>query len=130
MPDKKNILLATSEDHIFNEVKASLGGTHRIARVKEGAQVLKFIFEINPVLVILDLQIGNMGGMATSLDLRLEQRAGRIPPQKILMLLDRDADIFLGKRSEADNWLVKPIDSLKLSQDVTKMLKIETSITN
>ena len=94
MPEKTNVLLATTEDHIFQEISASLSKNHQIVRVSEGSKVLKTLIATNPVLVILDLQIGNMGGMATSLDLRLEQRAGRIPNQKILLLLDRQADEF------------------------------------
>ena len=123
MPEKTNVLLATAEDNIFQEISASLSKNHQIIRVSEGANVLKTLISSSPVLVILDLQIGNMGGMATSLDLRLEQRAGRIPNQKILMLLDREADEFLGKRSEADCWIIKPIDPLSLSRKVAELLK-------
>jgi len=123
MLEKTNVLLATAEDHIFQEISASLSKNHQIIRVSEGANVLKTLISSSPVLVILDLQIGNMGGMATSLDLRLEQRAGRIPNQKILMLLDREADEFLGKRSEADCWIIKPIDPLSLSRQVAELLK-------
>ena len=122
MPEKTNILLATTEDHIFQEISASLSKNHQIIRVKEGVKVLKTIIETARIFVILDLQIGNMGGMATSLNLRLEQRAGRIPSQKILMLLDRQADEFLGERSEADSWIVKPIDPLSLSQQVDVLI--------
>ncbi|MBU40026.1 MAG: hypothetical protein CL430_05660 [Acidimicrobiaceae bacterium] len=123
MLEKTNVLLATAEDHIFQEISASLSKNHQIIRVSEGANVLKTLISSSPVLIILDLQIGNMGGMATSLDLRLEQRAGRIPNQKILMLLDREADEFLGKRSEADCWIIKPIDPLSLSRQVAELLK-------
>ena len=122
MPEKTNVLLATTEDHIFQEISASLSKNHQIVRVSEGSKVLKTLIATNPVLVILDLQIGNMGGMATSLDLRLEQRAGRIPNQKILLLLDRQADEFLGKRADADCWIVKPVDPLSLSQQVDELI--------
>ena len=122
MPEKTKVLLATMEDHIFEEISASLSRNHNVLWVKEGVEVLKAIVKTAPVLTILDLQIGNMGGMATSLDLRLEQRAGRIPPQKILILLDREADEFLGKRSEADCWVVKPIDPLSLSQKINDLV--------
>lgn len=122
MAEKTNVLLATAEDHIFEEISASLSRNHNVLWVKEGVEVLKTIVKTAPVLTILDLQIGNMGGMATSLDLRLEQRAGRIPPQKILLLLDREADEFLGKRSEADCWVVKPIDPLSLSQKINELV--------
>jgi CheY-like chemotaxis protein len=63
-----------------------------------------------------------MGGMAACLDLRLEQRAERIPDQRIVMLLDRVADEWLAGQAEADAWLVKPIDPLALRRTVDEVL--------
>jgi hypothetical protein len=57
-----------------------------------------------------------MGAVAVCLDLRLEAGAGRIDPQRVLLLLDRDADLFLARRSEADGWLIKPLDALRLQR--------------
>ena len=108
------VLLATDADHIHDEVDAALGGDHTVVRVHAGAEVLAAVGEHGPDLVVLDLQIGNMGGMATCLDLRLEERAERIPPQRVVMLLDREADVFLARRAEADAWVVKPLDPLAL----------------
>ena len=71
---------------------------------------------------VIDLQIGNMGGMATVLGLRLEEGAGRLPHIPVAMLLDRQADIFLARRSEADGWLVKPLDSLRLRKAASALL--------
>jgi len=85
-----------------------------VVRVHAGAEVLAAVAAHEPTLVVLDLQIGNMGGMATCMDLRLEERADRIPAQRIVMLLDRDADTFLAQRAEADAWVVKPLDPLAL----------------
>ena len=56
----------------------------------------------------------NMGGMATCMDLRLEEGAGRLAKQNVLMLLDRPADVFLARRSGADGWVIKPIDPLRV----------------
>ncbi len=112
-------LLATDADHLHDEVEAAIGGGHRVVRVHTGNAVLAAVHEHDPDLVVLDLQIGNMGGMATCLDLRLEQRAGRIPDQRVVMLLDRQADEFLAQRAEADAWVVKPIDPLALRRLVT-----------
>ena len=41
MPEKMNVLLATTEDHIFQEISASLSKNHQIIRVAEGAKVLE-----------------------------------------------------------------------------------------
>ena len=116
------VLLATDADHVHDEVAAVMGGDHEVVRVHTGADVLAAVREHDPVLVVLDLQIGNMGGMAACLDLRLEERAERIPPQRVVMLLDRDADGFLAKRAEADAWIVKPIDALLLRRTARDVL--------
>ena len=80
------------------------------------------VAEREPDLVVLDLQIGNMGGMATCLDLHLEAGAGRLPDVPVLMLLDRQADVFLARRSNADGWLVKPLDAFRLRRAVAALL--------
>ena len=115
------VLVATDADHVHDEVDAALGGGHTVVRVHTGAEVLAAVAVHGPALVVLDLQSGNMGGMATGMDLRLEQRADRIPEQRIVMLLDRDADVFLAQRAEADAWMVKPVDALilrRITRDV------------
>src|SRR5918995_1131124 len=76
-----------------------------------------------PDLVVLDLQIGNMGGMAVAIDLRLEESAGRLPRSTILLLLDRQADRFLSKRADADLELVKPVDAGILRRAAKQLLE-------
>ncbi|MCU0271876.1 MAG: response regulator [Acidimicrobiales bacterium] len=120
------VLLATDADWIRDEVDAALGAFHTIHRVRAGSAVLAAVQEVEPDLVLLDLQIGKMGGIACCLDLRLEERAGRIPELKIVLLLDRQADLFLAQRAEADGWLVKPLDSLRLRRAATAVLAGES----
>ena len=119
---QSTVLVATDADHVHDEVAAALSGDHQVVRVHTGAEVLTAVTTHQPVLVVLALQIGNMGGMATCLALRLEQRAERIPAQRIVMLLDRDADAFLAHRAEADAWLVKPVDALVLRRTTREAL--------
>jgi len=116
------IILATDADRVYNEVAAAVNENHTLLRVHAGSDVAPAVAEYNPLLVILDLQIGNMGGIATCLDLRLEQRAGRLPTQPIIMLLDRVADIWLAEQAEIEKWLVKPIDPLEMSRTITDLL--------
>ena len=119
MPD---VLLATDADWIADECEAALGGTHLLHRVWRGTDVLPAINEVNPDIVVLDLQIGNMGGMATCLAIRQEEGAGRLDERPVLMLLDREADEFLAKRSDADGWLVKPVNSMQIQRAVADAL--------
>ncbi|MGH9135853.1 MAG: response regulator [Acidimicrobiales bacterium] len=117
-----DVLLATDADWIHDEVDAALGGEGAIRWVRRGADVPREVARQTPDLVILDLQIGNMGGMATCLSLRLEAGAGRLPEVPILMLLDREADVFLARRSEADGWLIKPLDAFRLRRAAEALL--------
>ena len=109
------ILIATDSDTVEADVDAALGGAgSEILRLRTGREVRQGVLDHNPDLVILDLQIGSMGGIAACLDLRLEEGADRVPSTAILLLLDRDADVFLARRSGADGWVIKPADPVRL----------------
>jgi DNA-binding response OmpR family regulator len=122
------VLLATDADHLFNDVDAALASADTdVLRVRAGSDVLPVCQEKSPDLVILDLQIGNMGGVATSIALKQEQSSGRLPAFPVALLLDRAADVFLAEQSSADGWLIKPMDSLRLRRLSTRLLAGETS---
>ena len=110
-----DVLLATDADWTFDTVAGALADDDtRISRVRSGRDLLAVTEELEPELVILDLQIGSMGGMASCLELRAESDAGRLRHQKVLMLLDRPADTFLAQQARADGWLIKPLDAFRL----------------
>lgn len=110
-----SVLLATDAEWIFDEVDGALSSDDVVVyRVHAGADVLPAVRDVRPDLVILDLQIGNQGGMAVCMDIRAEEDMDRIPITAVLMLLDRAPDVFLAKRSRADGWLIKPLDAFRL----------------
>ena len=112
-----HILLATDADWIVDEVTAALGGPDTSFTVcRDGRSVSDVVAERQPDLVITDLQVGSMGGMAISLALRNDESVGTAPRVPILMLLDRRADVYLAQRSHADAWLIKPLDALRLQR--------------
>jgi two-component system nitrate/nitrite response regulator NarL len=114
-----HILVATDADYVVNDVCAALGGPDVSFTIcREGREVSRLVAEQPTDLAILDLQIGSKGGMAVAMDLRLDESSGRVPAVKVLMLLDRRADVHLAKRSAADAWLVKPVDALTLKRAV------------
>jgi DNA-binding response OmpR family regulator len=119
MPD---VLLATDADWIYDEVAAALDGDNEVRRVRRGFDVPAAVAADPPDLVVLDQQIGNMGGMATCITLRLDAGGGRLPDVSILMLLDREADVFLARRSQADGWLIKPLDAFRLRKAANALL--------
>ncbi|HEV3400627.1 MAG TPA: response regulator [Acidimicrobiales bacterium] len=120
MPD---ILVVSDEATVREEVKAAIaepGTTFR--ELTRGHEVLPAVREKLPDLAVLDLQIGKMGGMATCMELRLEEGADRLDHVPVLMLLDRRADVFLARRSDAEGWIVKPLDPLRLARAFRQVL--------
>ena len=123
-PPVSTILVAADAKWVRDLVKmASLTPGQRVVEVTRGQDVRDAVREQEPDVAVLDMQIGNMGGIAVSIDLRLEAAAGRIPDVAILLLLDREADRFLAKRADADAELVKPVDPATLRRVINTLLQ-------
>lgn len=118
-----HILIAADADYVVHDVVSALTDSDTSFTIcHEGRDVSPLVAQRTPDLVILDLQIGSMGGMAATMALRLDHSAGNAPDVKILMLLDRAADIHLAKRSAANAWIVKPFDAITLQRAVNQAL--------
>jgi CheY-like chemotaxis protein len=121
-----HVLVAADADWILDEVRSALEGPDTTFTVcRAGQDVLAAAAAPVPDLAVLDLQIGNMGGMAVTMALRLDESGGRLPHVRVLMLLDRAADLHLARRSGAEGWLVKPLDSLRLRRAAGAVLADE-----
>ena len=117
------ILIATDADYVVNDVTAALGGPDVTFLVcREGRDIAGVVAERPVDLAVLDLQIGSMGGMAATMSLRLDESAGQLPHVKVIMLLDRPADVHLARRSAAEAWVVKPVDALTLKRTARAVL--------
>lgn len=118
-----HILLATDADWIVDEVTAALGGPDTSFTVcRDGRLVSDLVEARTPDIAVLDLQIGSMGAMAVTMALRLDESAGVLDHVRVLMLLDRVADVHLARRSGAEGWLVKPLDALRLERAVAAIV--------
>jgi DNA-binding response OmpR family regulator len=121
-----NTILVAAEARWVRDLvrSACVAPGQRVLEVTRGQDVRDTVGAEKPDIVILDMQIENMGGIAVAIDLRLEGSAGRIPDTSILLLLDREADRFLAKRADADFELVKPVDPGTLRRVVDRLLAV------
>lgn len=117
------VIVASDAPTVRAEIAATAGapGT-TIVEASSGPEVVALVEEVEPDLVVVDLQMGNMGGMATCLELRLDASYGKIAHVPVLMLLDRRPDVFLARRSGAEGWLVKPLDPIRVRRAVAALL--------
>jgi CheY-like chemotaxis protein len=119
----QTILVASDLATLRKEIEAVISGPDvQVRLVTSGPEVVSFVAEESPDLVIVDMQMGNMGGMAVCLELRLNESYLDVPHVAVLMLLDRRPDVFLAKRSGAEGWLVKPLDPQRLRRAVRNLL--------
>ena len=118
------ILIASDAQWVRQQVEtAFVAPGQTVIAVTRGQDVRTAFAQHSPDLVILDMQIGNMGGIAAAIDLRLEESAGRLGRAKLLLLLDRDADRFIAQRADADAVLVKPLDAGTLRRTAKNLLE-------
>jgi DNA-binding response OmpR family regulator len=122
--EPRKILVAADGPWIRDQVRmAFLAPGQDVIDVSRGQEVREAVRVHQPDLVVLDLQIGNMGGIAVAIDLHLEASAGRLPEVPILLLLDREHDRFLAKRAAAEGELVKPVDAATLRRTGERLLE-------
>jgi CheY-like chemotaxis protein len=118
----RTIVVASDAPSVRADVVAVVGGPGtEIVEIDSGHDVAPAVAEHEPDLVIVDLQMGSMGGMAVCLELHLEESYGNLPHVPVLMLLDRRPDVFLAKRSGAEGWIVKPLDPIRLRKATTAL---------
>lgn len=117
------ILVAAEAKWVRDQVRSAfVGPGQQVVEVTRGQDVRAKVDELEPDLVVLDLQIGNMGGVAVAIDLRLEESGGRLPHARILLLLDRRDDAFIARRADVDLTLVKPVDAGVLRRAAAPLL--------
>ena len=123
------IVVAADGKWIRDQVRTALASSDtEVVEVTRGQDVRAAVADHAPDLVVLDMQIGNMGGIASAIDLHLESDAGRVPDTMILLLLDREADRFLAKRAAADAELVKPLDAGTLRRTMKRLLTADAPV--
>ncbi|HET6875479.1 MAG TPA: response regulator [Acidimicrobiales bacterium] len=120
MPD---VVIAADSQAIFDEIRSIVEEPETSVRwVKRGEEVREEVNQRPADLVIADMQIDTMGGIAVAMDLKLEADAGRLDPCPVLLVLDRRPDVFMARRSGAEGWILKPLDPLRLRTAVRALL--------
>jgi DNA-binding response OmpR family regulator len=125
------VLIAGDAPSVLNVVEAAIAGKDvQVRRISSGRGVLADVKATETDLVILDLQIGSMGGVAVSIQLAQEIEAGRLDHVPVLLLLDRDADRYLASISRSADSIVKPIDVFELRAATQALLSPQAEVSD
>jgi len=119
MPD---ILLVADLPWVTEAVRAALSGTGSDLTVTtDPAAAADLALERQVEVVLVDLQVGSMGGMAVARAVRTQARTAGATPPALVLLLDREADAFLAGRAAADGWIRKPFSAFALRRLVKRL---------
>ena len=109
------VLLVADASWVVNEVRSSLTlGDWQIEEVSDPRQATEMAAAERTDAVIVDMQVGSMGGMAVVRDIRQSFYDEDRP--RMVMLLDRSADEFIARRAGADASVMKPITASELRE--------------
>lgn len=121
------VLLASDLASLRRELETMLAGPDVLTEeASSGPETIERVKRGDVDLVIVDLQIGAMGGMAITMELRNLESYGGADPVSVLMLLDRRPDVFLARRAGADGFIVKPLDPQRMRSAVRALLRGES----
>jgi DNA-binding response OmpR family regulator len=119
-----HVVIVTDSSALANSVRSVLPADQfQVSVIGSGAEVRSFAARSTIDLAVIDFQVGNMGGPAVCLDLRLEESGGRIARVPVLLTLDRRDDVFLARRSQADGWILKPLDPMRVRAAIEAVLE-------
>jgi DNA-binding response OmpR family regulator len=121
------VLLVSDLASLRRELETMLAGPDLlIEEASSGVEAVARVIRGEIDLVIVDLQVGSMGGMAITMELRNLESYGGADSVAVLMLLDRRPDVFLARRAGADGFVVKPLDPQRLRGAVRALLRGES----
>ena len=118
-----DILVVADTAWVVNDVRAALSdGRTTIREIADPRSVVDAVKEQTPAVILVDLQIGSMGGMAVTRAVRDAFPMGTASAPPVVLMLDRDADAFLAGRSGAAAWVRKPFSSGELRAVVERLV--------
>ncbi|MEX0668048.1 MAG: response regulator [Acidimicrobiia bacterium] len=113
------LLLVADAVWVRNDVAAALPSSDWSIHHADPHVVVEAAVKHPPTAVVVDMQVGSMGGMAVIRRLREAMSMGILPTAPLILLLDRTADRFIAKRSGADRSLVKPFTAQEMRKALT-----------
>ncbi len=122
-PERGTILVVDDDADIvrFVEMNLRLEG-YRVLTARDGLEALDMVAAEVPDLVLLDVMLPGVDGVEVTRRLRADSRTSTLP---VIMLTAKTmtADRVLGLTTGADDYIIKPFDTLELVARVKSTLR-------
>ncbi len=120
---RATILIVEDEESILKLIKYNIENAgFKTVTVSSGEAALSSAFKIAPDMIVLDLMLPGVDGMAVCRILTRDERTAHIP---ILMVTARgdDSDIIAGLEAGADDYITKPFSPKVLVARIGSVLR-------
>jgi DNA-binding response OmpR family regulator len=120
-----NVLLVADAEWIRNDIEAAVTDpTSSVIVLDDPEDAASVAEQTRFDLIVVDMQVKSMGGMAIVRLLRDAMATRRMEPAPIILLLDRAVDSFLAKRAGANAHLIKPISAQAFRATVDELIPV------
>jgi two-component system NarL family response regulator len=122
-------LLVADDHHLFREglsrILADTPDFEVVGNVSSGEQAIAGVAELNPDIVVLDIHMPGIGGLAAAAQLRQ-----RYPSLGIMMLTvsEDEDDLFAAVRAGARGYMLKNSTAAELSEGIKRVYAGEAAI--
>lgn len=117
------ILVIADEAWACNAVHAALSEPdYTVISHEDPATAVDMVVAEEPDVVVVDLQIASMGGMAVARDIHQKAALAERREVPVVLLLDRAADGFLAKRAGVAAWVAKPFSAHDLRTAIERAI--------
>lgn len=108
------VLVVTDDESLREETSFAFPSDVEVLTARDARDALAVMKERRVSLVVADIQTGSSGGFGLAKEMAFDGELADIP---ILMLLERDQDIWLARQAGARRVRTKPIDSAELVKE-------------
>lgn len=118
------IVLADKDPYDLQALQAALAAPDReVLILADGENIITLAQSRSPDVVVVRQSLGTMGGLAVSRELKMLADAGAIVREpKVIVLLEREADVWLAGWSRCDHYLVMPFDAVDVDRAVRELV--------
>lgn len=114
-----HVLVVSDDDRIRDEARFGFAPSLDVALAEDARDALAQMESAVPVVIVIDMRAGSAGGFSLTRELRMNPRLRHVP---VLMLLERDQDVWLADQAGADLIRTKPIDTTDLVADAVSLI--------
>ncbi|MEZ4948293.1 MAG: ATP-binding protein, partial [Saprospiraceae bacterium] len=127
LENKESILIIEDNPDVRAFIKLNLSNHYHILEAENGRKGVEDAFEKGPDLIISDVMMPEMDGYEVCKQLKNDQRTDYIP---IILLTAKAADVekIKGLETGADDYLIKPFDTLELQTRVKNLIQVRKQL--